>query len=66
MMVDPGTPAGTRLRAADLVHSHARVAIEADMEVRLSKVYGEATRAARNGGRGTFDQIARERPELAA
>jgi hypothetical protein len=39
IMVDPGTPASTRLRAADCVYTHAKQGIEIeDIEARLTEL----------------------------
>ena len=39
IMIDPGTPASTRLRAADCVYTHAKQGIEIeDIEARLTEL----------------------------
>jgi hypothetical protein len=78
-MADPGTPAGTRVRAADLVLTHARDASAEDIEACLAGLDCEATPADRDGDRRSFDEedmpafivtmpprIAREPPQVAA
>jgi hypothetical protein len=52
IMADPGTPAGTRVRAADLVLKHAKDASEEDIEARLSEL--DRTTEGPRGNRRTF------------
>jgi transposase-like protein len=68
IMADPGTSARAHVRAARLVHKHARDASEEDLEIRLAECEcaAQAALAVLPGGRGPFDEIARERPKEAA
>ncbi len=56
------------MRAADLVLKHATDASEEDIEIRLAECEcaAQAALAVLPGGRGPFDEIARERPKEAA
>jgi hypothetical protein len=65
IMVDPGAPAGIPERAADLVLKYAIAASEEDIAALLEelKQTGPALHA---GARGTFEEIAGERPRKAA
>ncbi len=66
IMADPATPAGIRVRAADLVLEHAIKASEEDIEACLSELNcaGQAGPGALPGGRRTFEES--ERPRVAA
>jgi transposase-like protein len=81
IMADPCTPAGTRVRAADLVLKHAQDASGEDLEACLAGLdcATEATPAGLDGHRRSFDEedlppfivtipprIAREPPKVAA
>jgi transposase-like protein len=68
IMVDPLAPASTRVRAADLALSHGKIAIEEDIEARLSALgYAQdVAQAVLHGDRRPFEQIAKDRPKLAA
>jgi hypothetical protein len=68
IMRDPDAPASTRARAADLALSHGKAANEEDIVARLAVLgyAAEAARAVLRGDRRTFDEIARDRPKIAA
>ena len=68
IMRDPLAPASTRVRAADLALSHGRAAGEEDIEARLSVLgyAAEVAQAVLHGDRRSFNEIARERPKVAA
>ncbi len=55
IMADPGTPAGTRARAADLVLKHAQDASEQDIEARLSELDRTTDGAVLHGDGRTLD-----------
>ena len=68
IMVDPATPASTRVRAADLSLCHGETAMEDDIEARLSALgYAEdVAQAVLHGDKRNFDEIAKDRMKVAA
>jgi hypothetical protein len=68
IMVDPATPASTRVRAADLSLCHGKTAMEDDIEARLSALgYAQdVAQAVLHGDKRNFDQIANDRLKAAA
>ena len=68
IMALPGTPAATKVRAADLALIHGKAAMEEDVGTRLSVLgyAAEVAQAVLHGDRRSFNEIARERPKVAA
>jgi hypothetical protein len=68
IMALPGTPAATKVRAADLALIHGKAAMEEDVGTRLSVLgyAAEVAQAVLHGDRRSFDEIARDRPKAAA
>lgn len=67
IMVDPGAPAGAKVRAAVLALEHARKASEEDIEGCLAELKGgrQAAPTVLPGGKRSFAENARERPRAA-